>query len=256
MSDFMASSRDFILLWPDPEPKVYASNNFFTMQWWSVRTPKTRTGTPLHFQRQMSMFDNMSKVSIPVKKPAKFSRGSARLGNEGSLKYRLSEIPRQANTKGLKNLEALREIFWRKRDRMDGDNIEKQRPKEQTAPTKALKGGSKARNMVLRWALLRALGPDRWHFAAILDTHRSDAFKEAILRAISARGGHGTSLADVGAGSGLMSFIAASNGCMKVTRYEKLRPLAILEGKMAKVNELQGEQSRYGSQKLLSGGVW
>jgi len=43
---------------------------------------------------------------------------------------------------------------------------------------------------------------------------------------------------------------------MKVTRYEKLRPLAILEGKMAKVNELQGEQSRYGSQKLLSGGVW
>lgn len=27
----------------------------------------------------------------------------------------------------------------------------------------------KARGMVLRWALLKAMGPDRWHFAAILN---------------------------------------------------------------------------------------
>jgi hypothetical protein len=37
-----------------------------------------------------------------------------------------------------------------------------------------------------------------------------------------------------------MAFIAASLGGIKVTRYEKLRPLALLEGKMAKANNLQG----------------
>lgn len=124
---------------------------------------------------------------------------------------------------------------------MDIAKSEKPRPKEDAAPSRARKGGSKARNMVLRWALLRALGPDRWHFAAMLDSHRSNAFKEAIMRAMSAKGGHGASLADVGAGSGLISFIAASMDGAKVTRYEKLRPLALLEGKMAKANELQGE---------------
>ncbi len=126
---------------------------------------------------------------------------------------------------------------------MDAQNPEECRSEGTTTERKAPRGGKKARSMVLRWALLRALGPDRWHFASILDSHRSDAYKDAIrraARAVSAKGGQDVSLADVGANSGLMALIGASVGGIKVTRYEKLRPLALLEGKIAKANNLQG----------------
>lgn len=101
------------------------------------------------------------------------------------------------------------------------------------------KGGKRARNLVLRWALLKALGPDRWHFAALLDSGRADSFRSAMGRALAAKGS-GATIADVGAGAGLLSLMAASLWNAKVTRYEKLRPLALLEGKMARANGLPG----------------
>jgi len=36
------------------------------------------------------------------------------------------------------------------------------------------KGQARARGMVLRWAILKAVGPDRWHFAALNDAARFD----------------------------------------------------------------------------------
>jgi hypothetical protein len=76
---------------------------------------------------------------------------------------------------------------------------------EQQAP-QSRKGGKRARGMVLRWALLKALGPDRWHFAALLDSDRASVYSAAISRAVGA--GAGT-VADVGGMSGLLSMFAA-----------------------------------------------
>jgi len=81
---------------------------------------------------------------------------------------------------------------------------EEEEGKQQAVPPR--KGGKRARGMVLRWALLKALGPDRWHFAALLDSDRASAYSTAISRAVGA--GAGT-VADVGGMSGLLAMFAA-----------------------------------------------
>lgn len=66
------------------------------------------------------------------------------------------------------------------------------------------RGGAKARGMVLRWALLKAMGPDRWHYHGMLNEARFVAFRDALSRAIQSRPG-GCSVADLGAGHGLLA---------------------------------------------------
>ena len=113
--------------------------------------------------------------------------------------------------------EAQVEIEWRE----EGDEGE---AVSQSAPQRR-KGGKRARGMVLRWALLKALGPDRWHFAALLDHDRMAAFREAMGRALAARGGSATTLADVGAGSGVLGMMAAQHESKpRVTRWRGLLP--------------------------------
>jgi hypothetical protein len=75
----------------------------------------------------------------------------------------------------------------------------------------------KARGMVLRWALLKAMGPDRWHFAAILNEERYQSFRAALQRALDKREGQ-ASVIDFGAGPALLSCAAEQLGAGPVTR--------------------------------------
>ena len=102
------------------------------------------------------------------------------------------------------------------------------------------RGGAKARGMILRWALLKAFGPDRWYFAALLNGDRNARFAAALQRLIKRLQDSAAtlpSLADIGAGSGIYAIIAAQEGLRNVTRYERLLPLAKIELEMAKLNQ-------------------
>lgn len=100
------------------------------------------------------------------------------------------------------------------------------------------RGGAKARGMVLRWALLKAMGPDRWHYHGMLNTARFAAFQGALDRAIIKRRPGGCSVADLGAGHGLLASAAESLGAKPVTRYERLVPLVKIQMAMARTNGL------------------
>ncbi len=99
------------------------------------------------------------------------------------------------------------------------------------------RGGAKARGMVLRWALLKTMGPDRWHYHGMLNAARFEAFRGALERAVSGRPG-GCSVADLGAGHGLLAAAAESLGAKPVTRYEKLVPLVKIQTAIARANGL------------------
>ncbi|EKX52940.1 hypothetical protein GUITHDRAFT_101392 [Guillardia theta CCMP2712] len=79
--------------------------------------------------------------------------------------------------------------------------------------------GKGARGLILKWALLKAFGPDRWHFAALMNEERTTAIKEAITRhvgetrAIQRAGADGSiAVADLGAGHGLYGMMAERGG--------------------------------------------
>ena len=94
--------------------------------------------------------------------------------------------------------------------------------------------------MVLRWALLKAMGPDRWHYYGLLNAVRFSAFRDALERAIRRRqsAGSACSVADLGAGHGLLASAAESLGANPVTRYERLVPLVKIQMGMARANGL------------------
>ena len=99
------------------------------------------------------------------------------------------------------------------------------------------RGGAKARGMVLRWALLKAMGPDRWHYHGMLNAARFTAYKDALERAIQRRP-NGCSVVDLGAGHGLLASVAESLGAKPVSRYERLVPLVKIQMAMARTNGL------------------
>ena len=99
------------------------------------------------------------------------------------------------------------------------------------------RGGAKARGMVLRWALLKTMGPDRWHYHGMLNAARFEAFRGALARAVERRP-DGCSVADLGAGHGLLAAAAVSLGAKPVTRYERLVPLAKIQMAIARANGL------------------
>jgi predicted RNA methylase len=101
------------------------------------------------------------------------------------------------------------------------------------------KPGSRARGMVLRWALLKAFGPDRWQFASLLDSTRNYRIHSAISRQIAELKtslGDFPSLADVGAGFGIHAILASKQGVKNSVRYERLIPVAKIELEIAKLN--------------------
>lgn len=112
--------------------------------------------------------------------------------------------------------------------------LEEGKEARSAVPARRGKGQAKARGMVLRWAILKAVGPDRWHFAALNDATRFKAYEGALQRAVTP----GVSVVDIGAGAGLLSFVAEKLGAV-VTRYERLRPVANLQMKMARSNGLR-----------------
>jgi predicted RNA methylase len=91
--------------------------------------------------------------------------------------------------------------------------------------------------MVLRWALLKAMGPDRWHYHGLLNEARFVAFREALRRAVSSRP-DGCSVADLGAGHGFLAAAAETLGAKPVTRFERLVPLVKIQTAIARDNGL------------------
>lgn len=64
-----------------------------------------------------------------------------------------------------------------------------------------------------------------WHIAMMNDSRRNDAFEEAIRRAIKLRG-TGLQVLDIGAGSGLLSMMAAREGAENVVTCETVTAIA------------------------------
>jgi protein arginine N-methyltransferase 7 len=62
-----------------------------------------------------------------------------------------------------------------------------------------------------------------WHYDMLLDSQRNDAYERAVRKAIESKrafGEHGISVLDIGAGSGLLSMLAARAGADKVVAVE------------------------------------
>jgi 2-polyprenyl-3-methyl-5-hydroxy-6-metoxy-1,4-benzoquinol methylase len=68
------------------------------------------------------------------------------------------------------------------------------------------------------------------------DTPRNQAYEQAIVWALSRR--PSARVVDIGAGSGLLSLVAAKAGAVHVTAYEMVRPVAAVAMVHARMNNL------------------
>ena len=83
-------------------------------------------------------------------------------------------------------------------------------------------------------AAVRALVP-RWHYAMLNDSKRNRAFAEAI----AATSLQGRMVLDIGAGSGLLSILAARAGAEEVYACEALRPVAVTAREVVALHQLE-----------------
>jgi predicted RNA methylase len=79
-----------------------------------------------------------------------------------------------------------------------------------------------------------------WHVRMLNDTRRNDAFEGAI-RAAVAKEGQGARILDIGAGSGLLSMMAARAGARNVIACEKVPVIAEAAERIVRLNHFENQ---------------